>query len=216
MFTAAYRKRPSRSPLDIVASWSKAKVLRFMPGGRRVVCRIRADAACSTSTIDAVPEPDWLERLILRFAELPDDVAGIGGEMRPIWEDSRPNWLTDALLRPPPSVISSHRKTMIGSDLVPAVERAEAEILRIVRTIEPNASLDRLDPLILDRVLIGYAPSRPRRMKSAIELLNLLRKKNFFFGFAMLQSMPASPHAPVAWNRRKQSIATTREAGVWR
>src|SRR5580704_6255176 len=73
-----------------------------------------------------------------------------------------------------------------------------------------------LDRLILDMVLIGYAPSRPGRMKSATELLNLLRKKNFFFGFAMLQSMPALSHAPLAWNRRKQSIATTREAGVWR
>ena len=31
-------------------------------------------------------------------------------------------------------------------DLVPAVERAEAEILRIVRTIVPNASLIRTGP----------------------------------------------------------------------
>jgi glycosyltransferase involved in cell wall biosynthesis len=49
---------------------------------------------------DALPEPDWLERILSRFAELPDDVAGVGGEVRPIWEDTRPEWLTDAMLRP--------------------------------------------------------------------------------------------------------------------
>lgn len=49
---------------------------------------------------DAVPEPDWLERLIARFAELPDEVAVVGGEIQPIWEGQRPEWLTNAMLRP--------------------------------------------------------------------------------------------------------------------
>jgi glucosyl-dolichyl phosphate glucuronosyltransferase len=49
---------------------------------------------------DALPQRDWAERLIKRFDEMPDDVAVIGGEVRPIWESERPDWLTDALLRP--------------------------------------------------------------------------------------------------------------------
>jgi glycosyltransferase involved in cell wall biosynthesis len=49
---------------------------------------------------DAVPEPDWLERLMKRFAELPDEVAVVGGEIQPVWEGQRPEWLTNAMLRP--------------------------------------------------------------------------------------------------------------------
>jgi hypothetical protein len=49
---------------------------------------------------DAVPEPDWLERLMERFEELPDEVAVVGGEIRPIWERQRPEWLTNVMLRP--------------------------------------------------------------------------------------------------------------------
>ena len=35
-----------------------------------------------------------------RFAEMPDDVAAVGGDVYPVWEAQRPEWLTDALLRP--------------------------------------------------------------------------------------------------------------------
>jgi glycosyltransferase involved in cell wall biosynthesis len=49
---------------------------------------------------DAMPDPDWIARISLRFANLPDTVGVLGGEVRPIWEAPRPDWLVDELLRP--------------------------------------------------------------------------------------------------------------------
>jgi glucosyl-dolichyl phosphate glucuronosyltransferase len=49
---------------------------------------------------DAAPEPSWLEQLLNRFQELPDDVGIVGGDVIPVWETERPAWLTDRLLRP--------------------------------------------------------------------------------------------------------------------
>lgn len=39
---------------------------------------------------DAVADPDWLERLLIPFWDI--RVAGVGGEARPRWPDSRPRW----------------------------------------------------------------------------------------------------------------------------
>lgn len=49
---------------------------------------------------DAEPDASWLERILGRFREQPDDVAVVGGEVLPIWEAARPAWLSDSLLRP--------------------------------------------------------------------------------------------------------------------
>jgi glucosyl-dolichyl phosphate glucuronosyltransferase len=49
---------------------------------------------------DAVPDPQWIERIAARYESLDDKVAVLGGEVRPIWEASRPDWLTNSLLRP--------------------------------------------------------------------------------------------------------------------
>ena len=49
---------------------------------------------------DAEPDPTWLERILARFREHPNDVGIVGGEVLPIWEAERPAWLSDALLRP--------------------------------------------------------------------------------------------------------------------
>jgi glycosyltransferase involved in cell wall biosynthesis len=49
---------------------------------------------------DAIPEPHWVERITARFKTLGDEVAVLGGEVRPIWEAPRPDWLTNELLRP--------------------------------------------------------------------------------------------------------------------
>lgn len=39
---------------------------------------------------DAVPEPDWLERLVAPFAE--PNVVGVGGAALPRWSSERPRW----------------------------------------------------------------------------------------------------------------------------
>jgi glucosyl-dolichyl phosphate glucuronosyltransferase len=49
---------------------------------------------------DAEPEPSWLERTLSRFKEHPDDVGIVGGDVIPVFESERPEWLTDELLRP--------------------------------------------------------------------------------------------------------------------
>lgn len=49
---------------------------------------------------DAVPAPDWAERISARYAQLGAEVAVLGGEVNPIWEAPRPEWLTNTLLRP--------------------------------------------------------------------------------------------------------------------
>lgn len=47
---------------------------------------------------DAVPEPDWLNRLLEAFDALGDEYVGIGGKILPIFSTPRPEWLIDKLL----------------------------------------------------------------------------------------------------------------------
>lgn len=47
---------------------------------------------------DAVAESDWLESLLAAFAKFGDKAAAVGGPVLPIWQDERPNWLSDELL----------------------------------------------------------------------------------------------------------------------
>jgi len=49
---------------------------------------------------DAVPDPTWLARLLDRFDTYHAYVGIVGGDVTPIWEAARPEWLDDALLRP--------------------------------------------------------------------------------------------------------------------
>jgi glycosyltransferase involved in cell wall biosynthesis len=49
---------------------------------------------------DAEPDPTWLERMLVRFQEHSDDLGIVGGDVVPIWEADRPDWLNDQLLRP--------------------------------------------------------------------------------------------------------------------
>jgi glycosyltransferase involved in cell wall biosynthesis len=47
---------------------------------------------------DAIPYPDWAEKLLDAFGSFPD-YSVIGGESEPIFETSRPDWLDDDLLK---------------------------------------------------------------------------------------------------------------------
>jgi glucosyl-dolichyl phosphate glucuronosyltransferase len=61
--------------------------------------RCRAEIVAFTDD-DAVPDPQWVERIASRFEMMDEEVAIVGGEVRPIWEAPRPDWLTNELLRP--------------------------------------------------------------------------------------------------------------------
>jgi glucosyl-dolichyl phosphate glucuronosyltransferase len=49
---------------------------------------------------DTEPERSWLEQIFAWFRTLPDDVGVLGGDIIPVWQAKRPDWLTDPLLRP--------------------------------------------------------------------------------------------------------------------
>lgn len=49
---------------------------------------------------DAEPDPTWLERILARFRQHGEQVGIVGGDVIPLWETPRPQWLNDLLLRP--------------------------------------------------------------------------------------------------------------------
>lgn len=49
---------------------------------------------------DAEAHPEWVERILARFRELGGSVGIVGGEVVPRWGGSRPDWLTDQMMRP--------------------------------------------------------------------------------------------------------------------
>ncbi|MVW71380.1 glycosyltransferase family 2 protein [Bordetella sp. 15P40C-2] len=72
---------------------------------------------------DAIPQPDWVEKMLARFEELPANVAVLAGEIIPIWEQQRPAWLTDPLLRP--------LSARLGWDTVPRLMRASEWVCEV-------------------------------------------------------------------------------------
>ena len=47
---------------------------------------------------DATMPEDWVERFLTRFQELPEKVVKVGGEIIPVWEAPRPDWISDPML----------------------------------------------------------------------------------------------------------------------
>ena len=42
---------------------------------------------------DAVAEPNWLEQLVVYYAD--PRIAGVGGKIEPLWREARPSWFPD-------------------------------------------------------------------------------------------------------------------------
>ena len=66
--------------------------------------RNRALSQCQSEILgftddDAIPNPDWVASILETFCSLPESYAAIGGEIEPIWEHERPQWLDDKMLR---------------------------------------------------------------------------------------------------------------------
>ena len=47
---------------------------------------------------DSTAAPDWVDVILARFANLPADVAMIGGEIDPVWMAPPPPWLTPGMM----------------------------------------------------------------------------------------------------------------------
>jgi glycosyltransferase involved in cell wall biosynthesis len=67
---------------------------------------------------DAIPEPDWLPRILQRFETLDPDVAMVGGDIDPIWGETPPEWLTPNMRRALSAELnwSDHARFVDGRD----------------------------------------------------------------------------------------------------
>ena len=66
--------------------------------------RNRALSQCESDILgftddDAIPNRDWVDSILETFRRLPEVYAAIGGEIEPLWEHERPQWLDDEMLR---------------------------------------------------------------------------------------------------------------------
>jgi GT2 family glycosyltransferase len=88
----------AREAHERVAAETGAGVVHAGPG--LSVARNRAIAEAGETDIvafiddDAIPQPDWLERLAARWGEAADDVACIGGAILPRWLAPPPDWIS--------------------------------------------------------------------------------------------------------------------------
>ncbi len=46
---------------------------------------------------DAIPSPQWLEKIVETFETVKPSPGCVGGKIQPIWESPRPSWLNDKL-----------------------------------------------------------------------------------------------------------------------
>lgn len=87
----------------IVARYPRHKIFMVrepVPGlSRARNCGLRATQAHLVAHVDddGTVNPDWLELFLARFAELGADTAVIGGEIDPVWEIPKPEWLTEPM-----------------------------------------------------------------------------------------------------------------------
>lgn len=97
---------PSRARSDVEARRHAAhRNLRWMheptPGlsnARNVAVREARAPLIAYVDDDAIPEPDWLSRMLEAFDTLGEEYVGIGGKILPVFPVARPEWLSDKLL----------------------------------------------------------------------------------------------------------------------
>jgi len=60
-------------------------------------CGLRATTAPLVANVDddGTVDPNWLELFLALFVELGPDTAVVGGEIEPVWEIPKPEWLTE-------------------------------------------------------------------------------------------------------------------------
>lgn len=94
-----------RSP-EIAAEFAKAHgnirvVLETKQGLAAARNRGMAEALSPIAAFtddDAIPAADWLERLLARFDTLNEEIVAVGGEIEPVWEGGKPDWLEGDML----------------------------------------------------------------------------------------------------------------------
>ena len=119
-----------------------AEIVAAHPGGRLVVVEksgvslARNIGACAAGgdyvayiDDDAVPAPDWVERIIAAIQEAPCPPAVIGGRILPVWEAPLPSWWP-ASLRGVLSIIETEgRGEYRSSDLPASLEPYGANVV---------------------------------------------------------------------------------------
>ena len=64
-----------------------------LSGARNSGVAVARGAVVAFLDDDALPEPDWVERLAAGYAD--PRVAGVGGKIEPLWLAARPGWFPD-------------------------------------------------------------------------------------------------------------------------
>ncbi|NGM20471.1 glycosyltransferase family 2 protein [Roseomonas stagni] len=84
-----------------LAAASGARLVRTSTPGLSLARNLGLKAASAAWTAwlddDAVPEPDWAQRLLAAIETLPDEAVAIGGRILPEWEAPLPAWWPDSL-----------------------------------------------------------------------------------------------------------------------
>jgi hypothetical protein len=98
-------------------------------------------------------------------------------------------------------------------DLVLAVERAEAEILRIVRTIVPNASLDRAGPLDFGKGAYWVCTIKTKTDEERDRIVKLAQEEEFFL--RLRNAAIDAGFAPRAFGVESQETVDRDYKGSW-
>ncbi|MBX9593014.1 MAG: glycosyltransferase, partial [Roseomonas sp.] len=91
----------AQSGIARLAAGAGARLVRTGTPGLSLARNLGLKAATAPWTAwlddDAVPEPDWAQRLIAAIRALPDQAVAIGGRILPAWEAPLPAWWPQAL-----------------------------------------------------------------------------------------------------------------------
>ncbi|UDL93433.1 MULTISPECIES: glycosyltransferase [Lichenihabitans] len=71
-----------------------------LANSRNVGLAAAAYDICAFTDDDAIVPPGWIDQLLRAFEAAPPATVAVGGEIDPIWETPRPDWLDDELLKP--------------------------------------------------------------------------------------------------------------------
>lgn len=86
--------------LAVVAEVAGLRILREQQPGlaiarNRALAEVPEGGVLALIDDDAIPAPDWLERLGDRWAKAPSEVACIGGAILPRWLEPPPRWMSE-------------------------------------------------------------------------------------------------------------------------
>jgi glycosyltransferase involved in cell wall biosynthesis len=162
--------------------------------------RNRGIAATSAPLIaygddDANMPPDWLERYLTRFADMPAGVVKIGGEIDPVWGAPRPAWLSEAML----CLLTAH--SSIKSDTARLCKSGGGEVLVECNCCYRRDALTRMGGF---PTMLGRKGNNLLSGDSAVDYRLMAEGAGFFYDPAILiHHRIHADRLTVDWFRRR-------------